>query len=310
MSPATITKLDSVSFDKLIEAQLPFSASEPVLDLSGVTMITPSPIVQMAAMCHALALEGRAPTIVVQEDSVRTYLSRCGFFQAIREVAEVNPDVGDLDSQFYSARRGLNPMLIEVTHLADGHALPDLLDRIVWVLRNRLKYRKYDAFDVATVVSELCQNSFDHNQGISGFVAMQVYGSGSKRFLEVAVSDHGDGLTSTLRRNPKNTGIGTDLDAINAAIRLGTSEHDDPTRGTRAVPSRGDNLQTRGLGSDQIRTGQDPIPHGSAPGLVIPSMPNTRGPHLNCPAHQSRQALLTCPSHISYSVCEWKANSH
>jgi hypothetical protein len=86
MSSAAFTKLDSVSFDRLIEAQLPFSAYEPVLDLSGVTMITPSPIVQMAAVCHALALKGRVPTIVVQEDSVRTYLSRCGFFQAIREV--------------------------------------------------------------------------------------------------------------------------------------------------------------------------------------------------------------------------------
>jgi anti-sigma regulatory factor (Ser/Thr protein kinase) len=123
-------------------------------------------------------------------------------------------------------------MLIEVTRLANGKALPELLDRVVWVLRNRLKYRKNDSFDIATVISELCQNTFDHNSDACGFVAMQVYGRGSNRFLEIAVSDHGLGLADSLRRNPKNGPIDSDQAAIRLATEIGVSEHDDPTRGT------------------------------------------------------------------------------
>lgn len=128
--------------------------------------------------------------------------------------------------------RGSNPLLIEVTKIASGSALPAILDGIVDVLRDKLRYKKYDAFDIAIAVSEICQNTFDHNKSTCGFLAMQVYGKGTRRFLEIGVADCGEGLASTLRRNPKNKGIVSDFDAINYAIKAGTSEHDDPTRGT------------------------------------------------------------------------------
>jgi anti-sigma regulatory factor (Ser/Thr protein kinase) len=231
MTTRVITKLDSVSFDTLLEQQLPFLATEPVFDLTTVTLITPSPVVQIAASCHALAAVGRVPTVKVGSDLVRSYLARCGFFQVVEGVSRSEPEMSTRQSFVYTARHGSSPMLIEVTQLQDGSALPDLLDKIVWVLRRKLKYRKYDAFDIATVVSELCQNTFDHNVETSGFVAMQVYGKGRKRFLEAAVSDFGAGLLTTLKRNPGNAGLRTDLDAIKAAMQLGISEHNDPTRG-------------------------------------------------------------------------------
>jgi anti-sigma regulatory factor (Ser/Thr protein kinase) len=123
-------------------------------------------------------------------------------------------------------------MLVEVTVIDSGAALPRVLDQIVWALRFKLKYGKLEAFDIATAVSEICQNTFDHNEGTCGFLAMQGYGKGRGRFLEIGVSDNGAGLRTTLLRNLKNSGLASDLDSIRAAIRLGTSEHDDPTRGT------------------------------------------------------------------------------
>src|SRR5258706_2304955 len=119
--------------------------------------------------------------------------------------------------------RGSNPMLLEVTRVEGGDSLSDLLDRIVWVLRFRLKYRKHDAFDVTTAISEICQNAFDHNADTAGFVAMQGYGKADRRFLEIAGSDCGVGLAQTLGRNPKNGVIPNNLDAIQAATRLGIS---------------------------------------------------------------------------------------
>jgi len=38
-------------------------------------------------------------------------------------------------------------------------------------------------------MSELAQNCFDHNAGTCGFLAMQTYGKGKSRFLEIAVPD-------------------------------------------------------------------------------------------------------------------------
>ena len=225
-----ITKLDSVSFDTLLQEQDPFGSGKGKFDLKSVQLITPAALTQLAAAVHALSADGLHPEIAIEQESVRTYLLRAGFIEVIRAVAQVEPPFSG--TMGYDRLRGSNPMLIEVTRIETGSGLPDLLDKIVWVLRHRLKYRKYDAFDVATGISEICQNTFDHNQGTCGFLAMQVYGKGAKRFLEIGVADYGGGIMATLRRNPKNHNISTDIEAIREATKLGTSEHDDPTRGT------------------------------------------------------------------------------
>jgi len=198
--------------------------------LKGIGFITPSALVQLAAVCHALKAQGRSPVIILDDHSVCTYLSRAGFVSVLQSVAQFEAQ-GMIDVDF-DHLRGSNPLLIEVTKIESGTALPAILDRIVDVLRNKLKYKKYDAFDIAIAVSEICQNTFDHNKSTCGFLAMQVYGKGTKRFLEIGVADYGNGLANTLRRNPKNKGIVSDFDAINFALKAGTSEHDDPTRGT------------------------------------------------------------------------------
>jgi hypothetical protein len=124
-------------------------------------------------------------------------------------------------------------MLIEVTKIERGRDLPELLNDIVMVLRGKLKYKKRDAFDVATVISEVGQNTFDHNKQTCGFIAMQVYEPRPGRsFLEIGIGDYGDGIAKTLRRNPNNPANSTDLEAIQIATRLGVSAHNDPTRGT------------------------------------------------------------------------------
>lgn len=123
-------------------------------------------------------------------------------------------------------------MLIELTLIHKGSELPELLDRILWVLRYELRFRRKDANDVTVAVSEIAQNTFDHNSDAFGFIAMQVYGQGESQFLEIGVADCGAGLRETLRRNPQHREIGTDLDAIRISTELGTSEYEDRTRGS------------------------------------------------------------------------------
>jgi hypothetical protein len=227
---SNLTKLDSVTFDTLLANQDPLSGTGAV-DLSGVRLITPAAMVQLAVLAHALDAQGKQCVITIDDESVRSYLGRAGFGSIVEErVAVFEPPLSGTYACEYL--RGSNPMLIELTKVVSGDDLPELLDQIVAVLGERLQYAERDAFDAAIAASEIFQNTFDHNEDSVGFVAMQVYGRGSDRFLELGVADNGSGLAETLRRNPEHANLGSDLEAIKRAATLGVSEHRDPTRGT------------------------------------------------------------------------------
>ncbi len=250
---SSIDKLDSISFDDLLARQNPFGGPCCTFDLSGVRLITPAALVQLAAACHALVRDGQSPTIVLDDKSVYTYLIRANFIRAVKEIARIEATSPEIIPKNVVYLSGSNPMLIEVTKITTGTALSRLLDRVVWVLRNNLKYQKYDAFDIATAVSEVSQNTFDHNDEVCGFIAMQVYGGNAKRFLEIGIADYGYGLAATLMRNKKNPPVSTDLQAIYLATKLGTSEYDDPTRGTGLHHLL--KIASKHSGSVQIRSG-------------------------------------------------------
>ena len=221
-------KLDSNTFDELLQQQEPFEKTPPSFDLREIEFVSPAGLVQLAAAAYGLAKQKRRPRILVDDPSVRSYLVRAGFAAAVEPVADIVPAV---NGDYYRYLRGSNPMLIEVTRIEGADTLPEILDRILLVLRHKLKYRKGDAFDIAIAVSEITQNTFDHNSHTHGFLSMQVYGS-KNSFLEIGIADYGVGLAATLRRNRKFADVQDDKDAIEHCIQLGTSEHEDPTRGT------------------------------------------------------------------------------
>jgi len=227
-----ITKLTSTSLDGLLRQQPLFKASEVTLDLTQIEFVTPGALVPLAAICYALQQKKCNTTIKLSDNDVRSYLLRSGFTSVVQDIVTFQPNIPKARSMIFEALRGTNPLLIEVTKIENGAALPELLNQIVHVLRYRLKYKKHDAFDIATGISEVCQNTFDHNEQTCGFIAMQTYKSHHERFIEIAIADYGEGLKSTLQQNPNNPEIKTDFDAIKIATQLGTSQFDDPTRGT------------------------------------------------------------------------------
>jgi hypothetical protein len=227
-----ISALTSVSFDQWVQLQDPCGQGACTFDLRGVKLITPAALVQLAAACHALTRDGRRPLITFGDSTVVSYLERAGFITAVRSAARFSSPVAASGSKF---RRGKSQVLIEVTRIQAGTELPAILEKVIEVLSTQLKYQKRDAFDVAIAISEVAQNTFDHNHGHTcGFLAMQVYRLSREegRFLEIGIADYGEGLATTLRRNPKSAPLVSDLDAIIRATKLGTSEYDEPTRGT------------------------------------------------------------------------------
>ena len=245
-----MTKLDSRTFDDWLEGQRPFDPNDPKLDLRGYGFITPAALVQLSALVYSLARPRVRPVVELDDDGVLSYLARAGFCATISTVAETWPRVNEA---MYRQYRGSNPMLLEVTRIESCAALPKLLDKILVVLNQHLKYPKFDAYDIATVISEVTQNTFDHNCTTHGFLAMQVYGT-RERFLEIGIADHGHGLTETLKRNPRNGSITSDSEAIKVATRLGTSEYDDQTRWTGLYHLVETTYKHQGL--VQIRSGE------------------------------------------------------
>lgn len=226
-----IFKLNGNAFDQLLQEQDPMGSSTPTFDLTNVSLVTPAGIVQLVAACHVLAENHKRPQILVNNPDVRTYLLRVGFFAAISTIADIVPPLSLNTGGLYERRRGSSPMLIEVTKIEEDSQLTKILNRVVWVLQNELSYQQSEAFDVATAVSEICQNTFDHCPASCGFFTMQTYDRGVNRFLEIGVADYGDGLVQTLSQNP-TVNPASHAEAIRLATRLGISKYEDPTRGT------------------------------------------------------------------------------
>jgi hypothetical protein len=272
-------KLDSISFDSLLSQANPFEGPTSKFDLSGIRLITSSALVELAAACFALSRVGRRLVIIVDDSNVRAYLVRSNFVRTIQPVARFRPDLCDSTPRIHATYRPSTPLLIEVTKIESGADLQQLLDQVVSVLCNKLGYREPDAFDIATAVSEISQNTFEHNLDACGFFAMQVYGSGADRFLEIGIADFGDGLAATLNQNHKNRWIFSDRATIERATKLRVSEFDDPTHGTglfhllKIAYEHGGIVQVR-RGAAKIRFRTDvprnwnlPVPH--MPGVQV-----------------------------------------
>jgi hypothetical protein len=227
-------KLTATTFDAFYGQFDHTSHSALRVDLREVGFISSSVMVQLAAVCHAHAGAGQPVTLLTQDNELRSYLSRAGFFRAIVPVATVYPPLPPAQAQWYAALAGDNPLLIEVTHLTEQDDLSAIVARVVLTLRRRLHYRRRDAFRVAQIVSEISHNMLDHTDHHDGFFAMQVHGRQERRFLELGVSDYGAGLLATLRRNPQYAGLRSAREALGHAIELGVSEfgHTETTRGT------------------------------------------------------------------------------
>jgi hypothetical protein len=223
--------LDATSFDSLLDSQNPFGYPGGSFDLRSVGFISPSGMTLLAAACLSLHQLGRTPTIQLAGQDVPSYLVRAGFEGTVRSFAKFNPPFRKSMLGVYDHRHGRNPKVIELTQFRKAGDLPPLLDRLVAVLRGPLGFAREAAFDVGVAVSEACQNAVQHNEDGCGFVAMQTYSSQQGQFLEVGVSDAGDGLKVSLSRNPKTPKLISDHHSISYATELGTSEYDDPIRG-------------------------------------------------------------------------------
>jgi hypothetical protein len=273
--------VDSVGFDKLLKQNNPFQKGNNQFDLSNVGFITPVGLVSLTAACFALKRDGNSPVILLDNNiDLYTYLARAGFINMVKSIVRIEASFLRSISLEYEDKRGSTESLMELTKLTSSAELPDLLDsivseKIISVLRRRLKYQKYDAYDVATAISEICQNTFEHNTNTYSFIAMQVYGNNN--FLEIGVSDYGEGIANSLKRNPKYP-VTSDVEAISLAVKPRVSEYEDPTRGTGLHHLI--EIAYKHDGTAQIRSGSGAARYRmdkrEAMGISVPWMPGVQ----------------------------------
>lgn len=229
--------LTYITFDKFMSAisqVIPECRHGIVIDCSELQFVDPFGMVGVILASRSQQLQGgEAFTFLLPEGNVRSYLGRVGFFRAALQFANFVPPVNDDWLALMNCYQGTTPSLLEVTLLEGADAVPPVLDCVETALRNNLSYRKSDAFDICIILSEVCHNVFEHNEGKTvGYAAMQAYTSRQgKKFLQVSVGDDGLGVPETLRRNPQYANLTDDSDAIIKSFENHVSEFDDPTRG-------------------------------------------------------------------------------
>ena len=251
--PVSLGKVDGWEFDRLLVEQDPFGDPGCCFDLRSYKFISAAALVQLIVACRSLGDAGRKPVILLGDRNVAEYLARAGFVRSVQKVAQFEPPFAHDYLKQMRRRYGTSLYLVEATRIKPGIYLEGLLNQVVDVLMTSLLYRPRDAYDVASGVSEICQNSLDHNSQTCGFLAMQSYGEGKSRFLEVAVADYGVGLATSLARNRRNASFTSDLDAIRSALTVGVSGCDEPTRG-QGLPHLV-SIVRKHAGSIRIRSG-------------------------------------------------------
>lgn len=177
------------------------SALSLALDLDGVTFVTPSAIVALAAMIeHARPRLSALRVVLPRNSDCRRYLAAAGFAQAIAQWADV-PESDDV--------RGLEPSagletLLPLCRLSGTDQIPGLLQGLERSLDSMLGGgdTSWDSTKrpILSTIRELCDNVFQHAGGAPGWVAAQKYRNrkSGKDYVEIAIGDAGRGIRRTL----------------------------------------------------------------------------------------------------------------
>jgi hypothetical protein len=221
------TRLDDLALDRLLAAAT--ATPDRSLNLRPYRFLSTSAITSLAALLS----DNNPPftSLLIDDHGTRTYLARAGFFEQLDNTIRIEPPLQPSET-FHQVYRGGNINLLELTQLDATTLLPTCLDQIVAVLRTRLRYKRPDAYDTAIMISEVSQNIADHATSAHGYLMLQVFGKGTKRFLQIGIADSGCGIKQSLQKNPRFHHITGDATALRCATSPGTSEFTDQTRGT------------------------------------------------------------------------------
>src|SRR5688572_11871841 len=114
-----MTVLDSHRLDRVLSSQDVFGSGAGRVDLRGTTFVTAAAMVQLVAVCHALAADGHCPVVSFDDRQVLLYLMRAGLRGVVDGVAALDPPLPASVARAQERRGGSSPLLIQITRLRE-----------------------------------------------------------------------------------------------------------------------------------------------------------------------------------------------
>lgn len=212
---------DMFSCEQFISVlEVVYNTPHAQLDMSSVSFIDPFSMV-LLLLAGRLYLKKRGYRLKISglQESLILYLERMDFFKSgVVEYTEVIPA-----NRFFRQKTSLR--LIEISQIPNREKDSiRVLNEIIVLFRKRaiqIFKQLYSAELVncfVTVISELCQNIFEHSMD-SGFLTLQTYTYNREPMIRLALGDCGIGIEESFSEEMKNVhGRGADL-LKNAIIR-------------------------------------------------------------------------------------------
>lgn len=188
-------------------------AARYVLDMEEVHFIEPCGVIGLVSVARLLAAAtGKRVFIKNLDDQVYPYLHRMNLFQTAGEWLR---PIELMNEEWSRNANTIN--LLELTQISGAENVYTVAERAHSIFNSCMATDDLD--NLIRVISELCQNIYQHSGDPNGSVLIQKYHSEVRHKVSIclAVGDSGCGIRSSLM--PRFCGLGNDpIDFIRAAM--------------------------------------------------------------------------------------------
>lgn len=209
-------------------------ATGVTLDIRRVRFMDVFAMAWLIYFCQELHENGQEVRLGVDpnQHGANSFLARMGFYDLLGSYVKLPRTITPETLELAAQRRGTNEKLLELTRITDHKGnKKNIIRPLRQVLEQRMYYPENAVNDISLMVAELCTNVRDHNPDSTGIAAMQEYTVNGARSLQLVIADHGAGIATTLRRNPKYRFL-SEIRLLRTSMQNSVSEFDDFDRGT------------------------------------------------------------------------------
>ena len=187
---------DPFLFEEVLNRQEELLTGNGMLDLSDVSFVEPHSILCLLLLGrNYLRSKGEKIQLVNIPIAVHQYLGRMDFFAA--NIFNIRTP---LNEKYMLKRSSFSSRVIEITEIPNKERKSiAVINSVIALFRKRasfiLKYWMNESVVdyFVTVISELCQNIFEHSLD-SGYLSMQTYSYANENIFRFAIADSGIGI--------------------------------------------------------------------------------------------------------------------
>lgn len=194
--------MSSLTFENVawLCERVDLSATQPTIDLSDVTFITPFAMVYLGMFLRHHTVRGKAFEVVLPTSmNSRGYLTRQNFWERFNFNAdELPPDCRQ--------RLRTTTSLNDIIDIERREGIGDELSLAVMEMLSR-EGVDVDLASIGEIVGELVENFREHAERTLAAFAVQWYPKGSR--IDVVIGDCGVGIRQSLARNPSHRALAT-----------------------------------------------------------------------------------------------------